>query len=214
MGTAVTTTRAGRPRNARGEGDRLRDDILSAAIDHLNVLGPEDAFSLRAVAERAGIAAPSIYRHFPDRDALLLAVLEGLFNDQIALREDAEAGAAAVGGGAWERLLARSVAGVRFGLEHPGHYRVMFEGRVALRLTEPMAADFGRPLMQRSAELILAIPNSRPDQDADPSRLALLLWASLHGIVSLRINKPTLDWPPAEDLAEQATRALIQPLLA
>jgi hypothetical protein len=33
----------------------------------------------------------------------------------------------------------------------------------------------------------------------------------LHGVISLRINKPTLDWPPATELAEQITRAIIQP---
>jgi hypothetical protein len=45
----------------------------------------------------------------------------------------------------------------------------------------------------------------------DPQRLALLLWSGLHGVISLRINKPTLDWPPTTELAEQITRAIIQP---
>jgi hypothetical protein len=46
-------------------------------------------------------------------------------------------------------------------------------------------------------------------------RLALLLWSGLHGVISLRINKPTLDWPLATELAEQVTRAISpQPLFA
>ena len=49
-----------RLRNARGEGDRLRDEILDAAIKVLAGLGPEDAFSLRSVAKQAKIAAPSV----------------------------------------------------------------------------------------------------------------------------------------------------------
>lgn len=93
-------------------------------------------------------------------------------------------------GGAWERLLARSIASVEFGLKHPGHYKVLFEGRVAPRLNDPSTANFGRPLLVRSIELIREIapvPGSARVSD-DPQRLALLLWSGLHGIVSLRVQ--------------------------
>jgi hypothetical protein len=108
-------------------------------------------------------------------------------------------------------LLARSVASVRFGLEHPGHYKVLFEGRVVPRLDDPRIAAFGRPLLVRSVELIREIRSQPGRVCDDPERLALLLWSGLHGVVSLRINKPTLNWPPATELAEQITRAIIQP---
>jgi AcrR family transcriptional regulator len=202
-----------RTRNARGEGERLRDEIIAAAITVLSTIGPEDPFSLRAVAKQAKIAAPSVYLHFADRNGLLLAVLETLFREQVALRALAEEEAALAGGGAWERLLARSIAGVAFGLKHPGHYKVLFEGRVVPRLDDPRIADFGRPLLVRSIELIRDIPptSAKARVSQDPQRLALLLWSGLHGVISLRINKPTLDWPSATELAEQVTRAIIQP---
>ena len=116
-----------RARNARGEGERLRDEILAAAIKVLSTIGPEDPFSLRAVAKQAKIAAPSVYIHFADRNVLLLAVLEKLFREQVAIRAAAEEEAARAGGDPWERLLARSIAAVEFGLKHPGHYKVLFE---------------------------------------------------------------------------------------
>ena len=105
--------------------------------------------------------------------------------------------------------MARSIAAVEFGLKHPGHYKVLFEGRVVLRLNDPRIADFGRPLLVRSIELIRDIPpaSAKARVSEDPQRLALLLWSGLHGVISLRINKPTLDWPPATELAEQVTRA-------
>lgn len=206
-------TSALRLRNARGEGEKLRGEIIDAAIKVLSALGPEEPFSLRSVAKMALIAAPSVYIHFADRNALLLAVLEKLFAEQVAMRAAAETDAAEAGGGAWERLLARSVASVRFGLEHPGHYKVLFEGRVVPRLDDPRIATFGRPLLLRSIELIREIP-SRPGRVSDdPERLSLLLWSGLHGIISLRMNKPTLDWPPATELAEQITRAIIRPAM-
>lgn len=192
----------------------MRREIIDAAITLLAALGPEEQFSLRSVAKEAKIAAPSIYIHFADRTALLLAVLEKLFSEQIAVRAAAEE--AAPGGSPWERLLARSIASVEFGLKHPGHFRVLFEGRVVPRLSDPRVADFGRPLLARSVELIRQIapaPGASRVSD-DPERLSLLLWTGLHGIVSLRVNKPTLEWPSAIELAEQMTRAIIQPDLA
>src|SRR5437764_10933558 len=104
------TTEIPRLRNVRGEGDRLRGEIIDAAVKVLSALGPEDPFSLRSVAKMAKIAAPSVYIHFADRNVLLLAVLEKLFAEQVAIRAAAETAAAKAGGGAWERLLARSVA--------------------------------------------------------------------------------------------------------
>jgi AcrR family transcriptional regulator len=208
-----TKSEARRPRNARGKGDRLRDEIIKAAIAVLSSIGPEDPFSLRAVAKEAKIAAPSVYIHFDDRNLLLMAVLQKLFEEQIALRAAAEESASQAGGGAWERLLARSIAAVDFGTKNPGHYKVLFEGRVVLRLNNPAIADFGRPLLLRTVELIREIPpvSATARVTGDPQRLALLLWSGLHGVISLRINKPTLDWPSPARLAEQITRAIIQP---
>ncbi len=209
----VRKDEAPRARNARGEGERLRDEIIAAAIKVLSTIGAEDPFSLRAVAKEAKIAAPSVYIHFADRNVLLLAVLEKLFREQVTIRAAAEEEAARAGGGPWERLLARSIVTVEFGLKHPGHYKVLFEGRVVLRLNDPRIADFGRPLLIRSIELIREIKpvSAKARISQDPQRLSLLLWSGLHGVISLRINKPTLDWPSTIELAEQIARAIIQP---
>jgi len=197
-----------RRRNSRGQGDRLREEIIAAAIRLLSAA--ESPVSLRAVAKEARIAAPSVYLQFADLEALLVAVLERLFREQITLRDEAEAAAARLGGGSWERLVARSVASVRFGIEQPGHFKVLFEGRVFPKLTSPRIAGLGRPLLARTVELIEDIPSSTRVTN-DPARLAMLLWAGLHGIVSLRINKPMPEWPDPAVLAEQMVRAIVQP---
>ncbi len=198
-----------RQRNRRGEGELLRAEIVDAAIRVLERLGDDEPFSLRAVAKEAKISAPSVYLHFSDKSVLLLAVLEALFAEQAALRDAAEAAVAAAGGGAWEKLLARSLAYVRFGAERTGHYKVLYEGRAIPRLDDPKMAAFGGWMHVRTIELIREIlPNA---SEADARRLTLLLGASLHGLVSFRINKPGVDWPNIDELAEDLQRALISP---
>ncbi|SEE45920.1 TetR/AcrR family transcriptional regulator [Bradyrhizobium erythrophlei] len=198
-----------RRRNARGEGGQLREDILKAAISLIDKAGSCEGVSLRAVAKQAGIAAPSVYPHFADRDALLLAVLQKLFDELVELRTTAED---AAGSGAWERLRAGVFATVRFGLERPGHYKMLYEGRVISGLSDPKAATFGRTIQIRVAALIKEILAATPGREAeDAERLSLLLWAATHGVISLQINKPTLRWPKATVLVEELMRALIRP---
>src|SRR5690554_5697959 len=69
-----------RPRARRGEGDRLRTEILEAAEGLLMETASEDAVSIRAVAQAVGVSPPSIYRHFADKDMLLLEVCRHSFN--------------------------------------------------------------------------------------------------------------------------------------
>src|SRR5690348_4662738 len=80
-----------RERNRRGEGGRLRADIVRAGADLLDESGDEQAVTLRAVARRVGITAPSIYAHFADRQAILLAVAVEAFaelHEQLELARD------------------------------------------------------------------------------------------------------------------------------
>jgi AcrR family transcriptional regulator len=200
-----------RRRNARGSGDQLHGEIVAAAIRLLERLGPEEPFSLRAVAKEARIAAPSVYIQFEDRNLLLLTVLEVLFDEMISLRRAAEETAARAGANAWEKLLAVVHASVEFGRRRPGHFKVLFEGRVVPRLDDPKAMAFGRPLQVQVIRLIAEILSAIPGRKEDPERLSLLLWAGIHGLISLRINKPTFDWPETAELAEEMARAIIRP---
>ena len=61
MGPAVQAAPPpARQRNRRGEGDRLREEIITAASQIIGETGDDSALTLRAVARRIGIAAPYI----------------------------------------------------------------------------------------------------------------------------------------------------------
>lgn len=213
--TVLRPKEKARKRNPRGKGELLRTDLIDAAIYLLANLGPEEPFSLRAVAKQAKVSAPSVYRHFDDRNQLFLSVLQHLFTELMNSRQVAEQKTAAAGGGAWEKLLAGSLNTVRFALERSGHYKVLFEGRIISRLDDPKTASFGRPILTHVTELIKEIIKGNPAKRVtdDPERLALLLWTGTHGVISLIINKPTFDWPEAAELVEQMATAIICPAL-
>src|SRR5712691_7955762 len=71
----VTAGTARRTPNPRGQGGRLRDELLDAASGLLAAGGRDAELTLRSVARAAGVAAPSVYQHFADLDELMLALV-------------------------------------------------------------------------------------------------------------------------------------------
>src|ERR1019366_6245603 len=66
---AISATSSAGPRrpNARGQGERLREEIISAAVQMLDDLADDEALSLRAVARAVSISPTSVYLYFPDQ---------------------------------------------------------------------------------------------------------------------------------------------------
>src|SRR5499425_674302 len=87
-GPRVGTSNAPRQRNKRGEGERLRDDIIEAA-SRLLADPAAPPLSLRAVAREVGVAATSVYLHFDDVESLVRAVASRRFTDLIRAQDAA-----------------------------------------------------------------------------------------------------------------------------
>ena len=77
--TADGGERLPRPRNPPGSGDRLRDELIEAAIRVLAARGDTRRLSIRAVAAEAQVTPPSVYRCFPDRRALVRTAVQACF---------------------------------------------------------------------------------------------------------------------------------------
>lgn len=196
-----------RERNPRGQGARLRDEILDAATALLEESGREEAITLRAVARRANITAPSIYAHFDDRDSILTAVIDDAFDELIDALNDATGGI----DDPVERLHAGCHAYLQFAVERPHRYRVLFgrqrdpelplstkpnigdpSGGVVLDDAEAMTGlDAFRILVDSIADCAAAGRSDSQDPFAD----AAVLWSAMHGQASLRQNLPDFPWP-------------------
>jgi len=194
-----------RRRNRRGEGARLREEIVTTASQIIGEAGDDSALTLRGVARQLGIAAPSIYRHFPDVDEPKMAVVQRSFAE-FAQARDAASGADDDPATA---LLARCRAYTRFALAHPGPYRYLFSQHAPTG--DPARPPVSLPTFQALAESISRCQRAGLARaDDDPQWLAAQVWAALHGLVLLRLNAPGFPWPgPLEQMADQAVARLI-----
>jgi AcrR family transcriptional regulator len=195
----VAPAPGGRRRNRRGQGARLRTELIEAAARLLESSGDAHALTLAAVARETGIAAPSIYRHFADRDQLVEAVVADRFERLDASLLDAMTGAPGPAGA----LQACCDAYCRFGLEHPGHYQVLFSANLALDPARPGNRP-GERVFGRLIAAVQACIDVGAARQGDASLIAVNVWVALHGIVSLRISRPNHAWPAVGTLVNAA----------
>jgi AcrR family transcriptional regulator len=204
------TTAPARPRRRarRGEGERLRPEILAAAKALMAEIGDADAVSVRAVAERVGVSTPSIYLHFADKAALLDAVCEDVFADLERAMEDA----AATTEDPFEGLRLRGMAYVAFAIENPEHYRLVMmrmpgqdhSGRIPFGRDDIVA---GTTYHQLTAAVQRCIDAGVYTADQDPELIATTLWAAAHGAVSLVLAKPGIGGEDAMALCDYVISA-------
>jgi AcrR family transcriptional regulator len=188
-----------RQANRRGQGDRLREDLLAAALSMVESEGAR-GLSLRRVAQRVGIAATSVYLHFPDVDHLLAAAVERAFERLTVATNEAAREAQ----GPADELRARCRAYCHFAIDHPLLYQAMFQAD----LPQVLAADPANTPGRRSFENLVAAVRRCLDAGVapahdDPFRLASLVWTAEHGLVLARISRPTFPWAPLDALVDE-----------
>ncbi len=116
-------TAPARRRNLRGEGGLLKGEVISAAMRILD-RAPATELSLRMVAREAGIAAPSIYPHFKDAKNLMAEIVRDCWR-QLG-NEMSLAAAICVGADPLDMLKAQLGAYVRYAMERPSRYQLLF----------------------------------------------------------------------------------------
>lgn len=133
-----------------------------------------DRVSLRELARAAGVSHAAPAHHFTDRRGLFTALAaEGFRLLAAAL---AEAG---------PRFVDAALAYVRFALEHPGHYEVMFDKS----LLDTSDAELGAAEGAAGAELSRGVATlSDPRAQADPAAAELAAWSLVHGFSMLWLN--------------------------
>ncbi len=205
------------PRDTYRHGD-LRRAVLRASIDLIEKEGL-GALSLREVARRIGVTHGAPYHHFPDKASLLRAVAEeGFAALARSMAKDLDAASDPLA-----RLQACGLGYVKFALENPGTFRLMFRPE----LTGIQGTDVPRPVLEAWETLVDAVERCQsaglaPAPPAAPARtLANLCWSTVHGLATLWLDRPLrpgatgegTDAPRGLELATEVT-TLLNSLLA
>jgi len=159
-------------------------DLRAALIADRQALLAEqeaDSLSLRELARRVGVSAPSVYRHFPDKEALMTALAEeGLKQLAVVQREAADAA-----GGGEAGFAATGRAYVRFALANPALFRLIF--------TSPLIARYRRKNPDQPEAMTFLLANAAASAgveqgSAEARRAAIEAWALVHGLAMLMLD--------------------------
>ncbi|MFP2961166.1 TetR/AcrR family transcriptional regulator [Myxococcus sp. 1LA] len=177
----TTRTRSSPPRR---KDSYHHGDLRRALVDAtLALISEEDvsAVSLREVARRAGVSAAAPYHHFQDKSALLAAVAEEAFRSLDARMAEALADKDARPDEQLHRL-ARCY--VRFALEHPSHFRVMYSQTLGDAEKYPELHAAGTSSYRRLLQWAEAAHTALGGTESSET-LAITVWAWVHGLASL-----------------------------
>ncbi len=162
----------------------LRQSLIEAALVLLKTKDVK-SLSLREVARQAGVSHTAPYRHFADKADLLAAVAEEGFIEFGRYLQNAvdQAHAKPV-----ESLRATGVAYVRYALDHPTHFRVMFS-HYPLEPPENGSLEVvSQGTFQILVDIIRAGQAAKTIRSGDPRTLALGKWALVHGLAMLMLD--------------------------
>jgi AcrR family transcriptional regulator len=175
------------PRRSYHHGD-LRSALLDAGLRLLRERSVDD-LGLRELAREVGVSAAAIYRHFPDKNALMAALaVEGLERLGAAQRK-----ATRSAGGGSAGFLASGMAYVRFAVDHPALFRLVFSAAQQCDPLDAQGDGVSTALRGLRHDIETLLPAGSPA--AERKAAALHAWALAHGIAQLVLDRQIpADW--------------------
>ncbi|MGN9844228.1 TetR-like C-terminal domain-containing protein [Nonomuraea sp. H19] len=186
----------GRPRT---NDDTVKDRLIESATE-MFATRPRESITIRALAAAAGTATAAVYSLFDGKDGLIAEV-----RNRAVAGLSRELSAAPTSDDPLADLYALAVAYRRWGREHRHLYTVLFGGVQSFDPSgEVGAADPVRPLIE-------AIDRARSASalSGDATSIALSLWVTLHGLVTLELAG-ALDTATAEATFRSAIPAALR----
>lgn len=175
-----------------------RSLILTTAVELL-AQSPTGDVSTRAICEAAGVTQPVLYRHFGDKDGLLAAVVDVVWEEYLATKRAAVATSDPL-----EELRAGWDSHIAFATEHPHAYRLVFGSTLS---TRPAALDEAMRLLTAILERLAAQGRLR----LAPAEAARIVMAANSGLALGLILRP--EAYPDRALSSAMREATLRSLL-
>jgi AcrR family transcriptional regulator len=199
-------------RKARGSGHERPEEILCAARALFLEHGVENV-TTRQIAARVGISQTALYVYFRSKDEMLDRLVDaalrklGAALDAVNVRCSDPV----------DFLRSNFREYIRFGLEHPDEYRLVFMLRDGRRKA-PVEAHQPNPI----GDALFNALRTRIEQGVAAGKLrcpkaglaaAQSVWAAIHGLVALRLAYPDFDWIPVDEQIDAHVDMLLHGLV-
>ena len=183
----------------------VQSEILEAARA-IFIKEGYDGFSMRILADRMGYSAAATYRHFKSKEEIFQRLADESFS---ALMQASDGVKLIESEHPVNRLKRGMLAYVDFGLQNPDHYRIAFllHRSEATEAPKPTAAYAG---LKSRVRACIDAGRFRPE---DLELMAQSLWAAVHGITSLLIQKPSFPWVARRRLIARVIDSAVEGLL-
>jgi AcrR family transcriptional regulator len=193
-------------RKAKGDGHLRRAEILRAAERIFVAEGYEGA-TIRKIADEVGVSSTCLYMHFRDKDQILLEICTAAMEELLAMNNEIAARPV----DPVERVRMMLTAYVEFALGNPNAYRLVFcaSPLAASDEKQQVTHDLGAQCSERFSGVVREIAAEGRLKIGDPRTVHQALWTACHGLVSLMITKPSVDWADPKAV----TKVLIDGLL-
>ncbi len=162
--------------------------------------------TMRALGRRLGVSRAAPYRHFEDRAALLVAVAASGFKRLSDRLHRIEAGAPQ---SSVERVRRMGEEYVRFALENPAHYRLMYGKEAVARQDLPELREAGNALFEQLVDVIQAYQDRGGIKRQDSRAQAYVAWSAVHGLASLLIDGQITAAIDVDELIRQTTQTVL-----
>ena len=181
---------------------RTKQTILDAALEIVRTEGPA-GLSMRALAERSDYSAAGIYEYFSNKDEIIQAVCEQGHERLASHMRQADPGLPILG-----YLLGIGLGYIRFALENPDHFLLMFTTAPPAATGKDMSAEllkddtsFGILLGAIRRGIEEGVFKSRPGFGL--MEMAYTAWVTVHGMAMLRLTS-LRGYPMDFEAADQA----------
>jgi AcrR family transcriptional regulator len=159
-----------------------RENILAATLDLMDSSEGADAVTMRRVAATVGITPMAIYKHFKNREDLLVAVATAEYRRIASYFEQANA--------------RKDIKGLRgmlgyldYALDHPQLFRFMFSGSRPEAFVFPGDAKSDKsPTFTALQVLVARLMEQGIFKRSDVAETALSIWAYAHGLIALQLS--------------------------
>lgn len=182
-----TSAKSANPKQAPASSSyhhgNLRVALLEAAVELIRE-GGVDKLSLRGLARKVGVSQTAPYRHFQDKNQLLVEIAKHTFAELAGATRavlDDQANAT-------ENLYVAGKAYLNFAINNPERYKLVFGPSIDNRSSYTDLVEAGQASFSVLKQLVTRGIEQGEFLEDDPQVLSTTCWSAIHGFAALAID--------------------------